>query len=117
MIPLPPRSTRTDTLLPYTTLFRSGAIDDKENNRRFLSVIRRNAEKMNILIADILELSLIESGNVSVDKTGVRLAHHVEDIFTSLSSRSEEHTSELQSLKRIWYAVFCWRKKNTRHRS
>ena len=83
------------SIMAFVETLEDGAIDDKENNRRFLSVIRRNAEKMNILIADLLELSLIESGNVSVDKTGVRLAHHVEDIFTSLSSKAAEREIEL----------------------
>src|SRR3546814_4291898 len=81
MIRRPPRSTRTDTLFPYTTLFRSAkpnsdGVKYPVNKRRF------------------------------------------DDFFTALScgliyKRSEEHTSELQSLMRISYAVFCLKKKKT----
>src|SRR5215216_7045269 len=55
------------SILAFVETLEDGAIDDAENNRRFLGVIRRNAERMHALIADILELSLIESGNVSVE--------------------------------------------------
>ena len=65
-----------------------GAIDDKENNRRFLGVIRRNAERMHGLIADILELSMIESGNVSIETKPVRLYNLVDEVFTALSSKA-----------------------------
>src|SRR5215216_2499745 len=54
-------------IMAFVETLEDGAIDDAENNRRFLGVIRRNAERMHALIADILELSLIESGNVSVE--------------------------------------------------
>src|SRR3546814_10249607 len=76
MIRLPPRSTRTDTLFPYTTLFRSGS----RNSRQLPSV------------------------HVSVTTS---LAPTWEQY-----TRSEEHTSELPSLMRISYAVFCLKKKN-----
>src|SRR3546814_1859323 len=76
MIRRPPRSTRTDTLFPYTTLFRS--LDD---DRRGETAIDRNQRGS----ADIVELERL--------------------------LRSEEHTSELQSLMRISYAVFCLKKK------
>src|SRR3546814_20565160 len=75
MIRRPPRSTRTDTLFPYTTLFRSTDSDGS-------------------------------SVNASLDVRIIDDVPHVE--------RSEEHTSELQSLMRISYAVFCLKKK-TRH--
>src|SRR3546814_12325281 len=87
MVRRPPRSTRTDTLFPYTTLFRSvggdkgwsaedARPDDDSNNQSH--DIRRRQQRA---------------------RTGQR-------------SRSEEHTSELQSLMRISYAVFCLKKKN-----
>src|SRR3546814_20014277 len=86
MIRRPPRSTRTDTLFPYTTLFRSG-------------------------------LPAVQAGDASIGDAGIcgggrrgenaqfgkELSAHV--------GRSEEHTSELQSLMRISYAVFCLKKK------
>src|SRR3546814_8479187 len=83
MIRRPPRSTRTDTLFPYTTLFRSAA-------------------------APALDRSKQES---EVDVTSVtQMDPH---LFRWAGLRSEEHTSELQSLMRISYAVFCLKKKNT----
>lgn len=78
------------SIMAFVETLEDGAIDDSENNRRFLNVIRRNAERMHLLIADILELSLIESGNVSIDKSHVRLAHLVEEIFDSLSAKADE---------------------------
>src|SRR3546814_7917410 len=100
MIRRPPRSTRTDTLFPYTTLFRSrhrsaGAGADDFVPDRQLARAHRQA------------LARIQP---SVD-------HH--DLVALVGAtrswwRSEEHTSELQSLMRISYAVFCLKKKNTR---
>src|SRR3546814_6367781 len=86
MIRRPPRSTRTDTLFPYTTLFRSPALGQRSN------------------VALALGLR------------GGRRAHAVSPCSArngrpSNCARSEEHTSELQSLMRISYAVFCLKKK------
>src|SRR3546814_10938491 len=81
MIRLPPRSTRTDTLFPYTTLFRSDDVPGR--SRRSLA-------------------ALCDRG-FAIDVPG----------GTRTEVRSEEHTSELQSLMRISYAVFCLKKKNT----
>lgn len=78
------------SIIAFVETLEDGAIDDSDNNRRFLGVIRRNAERMHALIADILELSLIESGNISIDKGQVRLGHVVDDIFDSLSSKAAE---------------------------
>src|SRR3546814_2569173 len=86
MIRLPPRSTRTDTLFPYTTLFRSTA-----------SALSRT------LSAAAVALSAAFS---SVSATAT-----FEASSAIASMRSEEHTSELQSLMRISYAVFCLKKK------
>src|SRR3546814_14861601 len=86
MIRRPPRSTRTDTLFPYTTLFRSvgGAGEQRHRERRACLCLQRHR---------------VRRGR---DRHGIR--------------RSEEHTSELQSLMRISYAVFCLKKKNqTQH--
>ncbi|MEQ1762960.1 MAG: ATP-binding protein [Pyrinomonadaceae bacterium] len=78
------------SIMAFVETLEDGAIDDAENNRRFLTVIRRNAERMHVLIADILELSLIESGNVSIDKGHVRVAHLVDEIFDSLSAKADQ---------------------------
>src|SRR3546814_12828016 len=88
MIRRPPRSTRTDTLFPYTTLFRSG----------------------------------VQPGKFGARSAGVRGPHfdfaaaqaggqHLAQRRFGMAQRSEEHTSELQSLMRISYAVFCLKKK------
>lgn len=77
-------------IMAFVETLEDGAIDDAENNRRFLGVIRRNAERMHALIADILELSLIESGNVSVELKYVELSPMVDEIFSSLSSKAAQ---------------------------
>ena len=76
------------SIIAFVETLEDGAIDDEENNRRFLGVIHRNAERMHNLIADILELSLIESGNVSIEKTQVRLGYLVAEIFTALAAKA-----------------------------
>jgi two-component system phosphate regulon sensor histidine kinase PhoR len=83
------------SIMAFVETLEDGAIDDRENNRRFLSVIRRNAERMHALIADIAELSMIESGAVTIDLKRVRLAAIVDEIFTSLSSKAAERGVEL----------------------
>ena len=85
------------SIIAFVETLEDGAIDDKENNRRFLGVIHRNAERMHGLIADILELSLIESGNVSIEKAHVRLGNIVAEIFASLASKAEEREVSLIS--------------------
>lgn len=76
------------SIMAFVETLEDGAIDDKDNNRRFLGVIRRNAERMHGLIADILELSMIESGNVSIEAKPVRLFNLVEEVLASLSSKA-----------------------------
>ena len=74
------------SILAFVETLEDGAIDDKENNRRFLGVIRRNAERMHVLIADILELSLIESGRVSIEIREIKLSNLVDDVLTGLGA-------------------------------
>src|SRR3546814_7109245 len=97
MIRRPPRSTRTDTLFPYTTLFRSYA------NEVWVAplggVLLTGPGGPNLYFKGLIEKLAI---NVEVFRVGA-----------FKSARSEEHTSELQSLMRISYAVFCLKKKNT----
>src|SRR3546814_2307117 len=90
MLRRPARSTRTDTLFPYTTLFRSGA-----------------AMASAIALASILMAPLPRVPARSRKPGGSGVGHG------PTPRRSEEHTSELQSLMRISYAVFCLQKKNT----
>src|SRR3546814_9794817 len=99
----PPRSTRTDTLFPYTTLFRSeaGLLVEQELVDR-MTARQRRAQGVNEIAADPRQRAL-DDGRVVVAGLAPPLP------------RSEEHTSELQSLMRISYAVFCLKKKN-KHR-
>ena len=78
------------SILAFVETLEDGAIDDAENNRRFLGIIRRNAERMHELIADILELSMIESGNVSIQTKTVRLRNLVDEVLASLSSKAAD---------------------------
>ena len=83
------------SIIAFVETLEDGAIDDKENNRRFLSVIRRNSERMHSLISDISELSMIESGNISIEKNHVRLSNIIEEVFASLSSQATERDVSL----------------------
>src|SRR3546814_2588612 len=100
MIRLPPRSTRTDTLFPYTTLFRSSF---------------HYVDSPNI---DLAVGALDDPGAVRLTSHfGVESRLHGWTGGQGLSEmRSEEHTSELQSLMRISYAVFCLKKKKKKYR-
>src|SRR3546814_5669905 len=112
MIRLPPSSIRTDTLFPYTTLFRS--LGDQHPDE-----LAGDGQQLlgGEVFAAIAKggLQLIEVGGVP----GVRLfrcfAHESRSFPWWDGDRSEEHTSELQSLMRISYAVFCLKKKTQKH--
>src|SRR3546814_8999364 len=97
MIRRPPRSTRTDTLFPYTTLFRSFRGDQRVAHHRRHLVERGPGEPADLEI----DAHAVDQPAVAIVKP--RLGG---------VPRSEEHTSELQSLMRISYAVFCLKKKN-----
>src|SRR3546814_8105993 len=91
MIRRPPRSTRTDTLFPYTTLFRSLGRE---------------------LYPD---LDLWSTGQPYLERwmrERMSPKQLIKNVHAQIEQRSEEHTSELQSLMRISYAVFCLKKKN-----
>src|SRR3546814_6435280 len=110
MIRRPPRSTRTDTLFPYTTLFRSlrqpaaghverqrvGGVFHRQPRLPQRRHLRRRRQRGLEHAARLVAVATVAQGFVQ------RLEH-----------RSEEHTSELQSLMRISYAVFCLKKKHT----
>src|SRR3546814_4936742 len=102
MIRRPPRSTRTDTLFPYTTLFRSG--DFASSRRPFRATLAARGESMRLSV--ILPAKNEAEG---LRQTLPRLREAQPE--AELIVRSEEHTSELQSLMRISYAVFCLKKK------
>src|SRR3546814_4228000 len=101
----PPRSTRTDTLFPYTTLFRS---DDQAPEQQ-ADVDRHHRDERDQRVAHpVLEDHRAPGHALGSGGADVVGAHHVEHRG---ALRSEEHTSELQSLMRISYAVFCLKKK------
>src|SRR3546814_4502181 len=102
----PPRSTRTDTLLPYTTRFRSdGAGREKEKHY-----------KIHMLAGIFFMSGPARSGRCDSPAEqgagGSRTGMGGPGPLCVCPIRSEEHTSELQSLLRISYAVLCWKKKN-----
>src|SRR3546814_3539544 len=96
MIRRPPRSTRTDTLFPYTTLFRSEEVLFRSCAVPLL-ILSKTSNSTIVFLTPII--------------FGLAHVHHFYE-FRITHPRSEEHTSELQSLMRISYAVFCL-KKNT----
>src|SRR3546814_4272532 len=105
MIRRPPRSTRTDTLFPYTTLFRS---EDNSGTRQVIGrelhcdlVTRQNPDVMHTHLAR----------DVAQNYMAIFQLDAKSCVGKVLKNRSEEHTSELQSLMRISYAVFCLKKK------
>src|SRR3546814_5482665 len=132
MIRRPPRSTRTDTLFPYTTLFRS---ENRAMQIDFYQLSREPVERVLPSIAQrILESGgrlLVVADEARLEQISQGLWHAAPETFLAngraegdhpdiqpillSQDRSEEHTSELQSLMRISYAVFCL-KKNT-HKS
>src|SRR3546814_5444314 len=106
MIRRPPRSTRTDTLFPYTTLFRSS-----QKTKTF--VTQRSCLHLDALLLEVFQAGQRKAGNVGVQtatQAFISGYKHNTDSFDIF--RSEEHTSELQSLMRISYAVFCLKKKH-----
>src|SRR3546814_6531235 len=88
MIRRPPRSTRTDTLFPYTTLFRS-------HHARLIDADGEQPLDGAVVVVEHMRRRVRDQSGEGAE------------------TRSEEHTSELQSLMRISYAVFCLKKKNT----
>src|SRR3546814_3696039 len=150
MIRRPPRSTRTDTLFPYTTLFRSGLADDDRagaDDEDGLEVAALGhclvfrgrsgvqgvcavaclppmclSKKASIFVYRFTLLSMSRKPCASFFSTticsgflptaAIRSTSSCMCLIGTRSSRSEEHTSELQSLMRISYAVFCLKKQN-----
>src|SRR3546814_6223824 len=115
MIRRPPRSTRTDTLFPYTTLFRSEcpidgmysfdspALSCRTGSPRFVSLHR--ARRHHASSADLPDGNPYSFHNFANRAWA-----------SSMPGRSEEHTSELQSLMRISYAVFCLKNKKENYK-
>src|SRR3546814_2717311 len=101
MIRRPPRSTRTDTLVPYTTLFRS----------RHMRLVREGATYLVRLSGE----PPVNRHRPAVDVLFNSCADYAgQNAVGVIMTRSEEHTSELQSLMRSSYAVFCLKKKKNK---
>jgi two-component system, OmpR family, phosphate regulon sensor histidine kinase PhoR len=84
-------------IMAFVETLEDGAMEDTENSRRFLAVIRRNAERMHNLIDDILELSDIEAGTHRVSPAPVQLSELVGDVTTALASRAEARQVALRN--------------------
>src|SRR3546814_10546173 len=110
MISRPPRSTLTDTLCPYTTLFRSSI-------SRWSTILRNLGRASEAGRQSRVDDHGADPGSV-LTRTGLSIREPVDNacaagwnLWRVPASRSEEHTSELQSIMRISYAVFCLKKK------
>lgn len=86
------------SIIAFVETLEDGAIDDKANNQRFLGVIRKNAERMHLLIDDIAELSSIESGKISIEPREIKLAALVDDIFTNLTNKANDRKITFKNL-------------------
>src|SRR3546814_5976275 len=117
MIPRPPKSTRTDTPFPYTTLVRS-IQRAAASQKRINEFLRTQPEIQSAGTGAFHAAGHIqfEHVNFTYPDTGIQALNDVSFEVKPgevLAIRSEEHTSELQSLMRISYAVFCLKKKKT----
>jgi two-component system phosphate regulon sensor histidine kinase PhoR len=95
------------SIIALTETLEAGAVDDAEHNRRFLSIIQKNAARMHRLIDDILELSAIEAGNVKVEPERLPLYGLVEDVLGSLSAAAAIRKITLRNLIGIETKVFA----------
>src|SRR3546814_8087110 len=114
MIRRPPRSTRTDTLFPYTTFFRSKVAREPVIVQQYLPAVREGDKR--IILIDGRPAGAVNRVPAAGEaRSNMHVGGRPEKIGLTKRERSEEHTSELQSLMRISYAVFCLKKKkNTR---
>jgi two-component system phosphate regulon sensor histidine kinase PhoR len=95
------------SIMALAETLEAGAINDQENNRRFLSIIQKNAARMHRLIDDILELGAIEAGNVKVRPEVVLLHPLVEDIVSSLSTAATSRKIAVSNLVPAHVRVFA----------
>src|SRR3546814_7939572 len=114
MIRRPPRSTRTDTLFPDTTVFRSRrvAVDRGDRVLDPRIVAQRQDRPRNLLLHHQHVVAGM-ADDMERHASPTRLRRH--NLASTRARGSEEHTSELQSLMRISYAVFCLKKKNKKY--
>src|SRR3546814_9302738 len=123
MIRRPPRSTRTDTLFPYTTLFRSAELEPLVRHRGHVAQVlddqdagaqqdRMHRPRPAARVVDVHRVDA-DQRHPAVTQVGRSVLRQVR-VAVGIRRRSEEHTSELQSLMRISYAVFCLKKKTVK---
>src|SRR3546814_6172123 len=115
MIPMPPRSTRNYTLVPYSTLFLSQITHQRPEDRVLAVEIGIESPQRDARAArDRADRAVVETLLAELRRR--RIEQRAQRAATALGPRrlrSEEHTSDLQSLMRISYAVFCLQKKHT----
>src|SRR3546814_6113732 len=113
MIRRPSRSTLTDTLVPYTTLFRSNVttgeknVNDNHARGGQITALWKATDSVSVKLSALYQRAKADGSSEEVRVAGL----------TAYQQSSEEHTSELQSLLRLTYAVFCLNKKTTDHSS
>src|SRR3546814_4047557 len=105
MLPGPPGSTRTNTRFPYTTFFRSPVVDSVRVQRPRIALVREDVTRFNFsdIQQKLADMAAAQPQPEQPDDDGG---------LPRFSLRSEEHTSELQSLMRNSYAAFCLKKNN-----
>src|SRR3546814_3148058 len=118
----PPRSTRTDTLFPYTTLFRSrkiaATLASTGTPAYYVHPAEASHGDLGMIAPDDAVLALSNSGDTAELRDLLEYTRRFSIPLVAITARanstlrSEEHTSELQSLMRISYAVFCLKKKH-----
>ncbi len=94
-------------IMAFVETLESGVLEETEDNRRFLAIIRKNALRMHSLIDDILELSAIEAGNVRVEPVELELKSLVDDVITSLAAKASTQEIAVHNLVAAGVAVFA----------
>src|SRR3546814_1528511 len=113
MIRRPPRSTRTDTLFPYTTLFRSDGPAAGSGDEIIVTANKRSQNLQYVgLSVSAISGDALKNQQISNLADVAQIVPGLTFSQTANDTRSEEHTSELQSLMRNSYAVFCLNKKH-----
>jgi two-component system, OmpR family, phosphate regulon sensor histidine kinase PhoR len=85
------------SIIAFVETLEDGAIEDTDNNYRFLGVIRKNAERMNHLISDISELTSIEAGNILIHQRNFDLCELVNEVYTNVSAKAEKRNIGLRN--------------------
>src|SRR3546814_5176327 len=114
MIRRPPRPTRTAPRLPCTPLFRSCLLGRRVHAHRVVDAVLDRERQLAVVAVDRARRG-VDQVLDAVVAAGLEDVHEADDVGVDVGVRvrSEEHTSELQSLMRISYAVFCLKKKKT----